>query len=416
FPEKRTFFLEGLDIFQFGPLVNRDVIPYFSRRVGLIDGHDVPVLAGAKVNGRMANTNFGGLVIGTNTKTGVAAERATMAVARVTQTLWHESYIGALLTAGDPLGRPGSWLGGVDFTYSTTTFLGDKNFSTSAWGLVTRRDALRGDTASYAFKVDYPNDKWDARLWYKRIGRDFDPSLGFVPRRAAQLWNPSLSNRTRFARGPIQEMSYGLNPYIGTDLAGQWETYNGQIQALTWRFRSGDRVQVMLDPAGDRPRRPFEISPGVIIAPAPYQWFRRALSVTTAQKRRFSTTLSWTSGSFYDGDLAQYEASAVWNPAPLFTVEIDGERNLGRLTAGRFTQTLVGTRLRMNVSPDLSISSYAQYDTDSDSIGVNSRIRWTLLPVAELFVVYNHNVRSLVDRWQLESNQLLVKVQYAWRL
>jgi len=37
-------------------------------------------------------------------------------------------------------------------------------------------------------------------------------------------------------------------------------------------------------------------------------------------------------------------------------------------------------------------------------------------PVAELFVVYNHNVHSLLDRWQLESNQLLVKLQYAWRL
>jgi len=30
-------------------------------------------------------------------------------------------------------------------------------------------------------------------------------------------------------------------------------------------------------------------------------------------------------------------------------------------------------------------------------------------------VVYNHNVRSLTDRWQLESNQLVAKVQYAWR-
>ena len=70
----------------------------------------------------------------------------------------------------------------------------------------------------------------------------------------------------------------------------------------------------------------------------------------------------------------------------------------------------------MNFSPDLSIASYAQYDTDSESIGVNTRLRWTFLPVAELFVVYNHNLRSLLDRWQLESNQLLVKLQYTWRM
>jgi hypothetical protein len=46
---------------------------------------------------------------------------------------------------------------------------------------------------------------------------------------------------------------------------------------------------------------------------------------------------------------------------------------------------------------------------------VNTRLRWTFRPEADLFVVYNHNVRSMLDRWQLDSNQLLVKLQYAFR-
>jgi hypothetical protein len=72
--------------------------------------------------------------------------------------------------------------------------------------------------------------------------------------------------------------------------------------------------------------------------------------------------------------------------------------------------------LRLNISPDLSVSSYVQYDTDSDSIGVNTRLRWTFTPAADLFVVYNHNVQSMLDRWRLDSNQLLIKLQYAWRV
>jgi hypothetical protein len=415
FPEKRAFFLEGSDIFQFGPTVNRDVIPYFSRRIGLVEGVEVPLIAGAKINGRIAGTNFGGLVIGTGDKSGVVDQRTRMAVARVKQNVWRESYVGALVTAGDPLGRSGSWLAGVDFTYQTTRFVRDKNFTTSMWALATGRDDLRGDTAAYAFKIDYPNDEWDWRVWYRRVGRDFDPSLGFVPRRAVQFWNPSFMHRPRFARGPVQQLSYGWNPYIWTDLSGRWETYDTQVTVSDWLFRSGDRVRVLMSPAGDRPLAPFEISPGVVIPPGPYQWMRRTVGVTTAQKRRFSTSLNWTSGGFYDGELDQYEWSWVWNPMPLFTVEFDGERNIGQLAAGGFRQTLVGTRLRMNVSADLSISSYGQYDTDTDSVGINTRLRWTFLPVAELFLVYNHNVRSLLDRWQLDSNQLLIKLQYTWR-
>ena len=100
---------------------------------------------------------------------------------------------------------------------------------------------------------------------------------------------------------------------------------------------------------------------------------------------------------------------------PLVTVEFTGERNIGRLPTSHFAQTLVGNRLRVNISSDLSISSYVQYDTDSDTVGANTRLRWTFRPVADLFIVYNHNVRSQFDRWHLDSNQLLVKLQYAFR-
>ena len=44
------------------------MLPYFSRRIGLVDGSEVPIIAGGKVNGRVGNTNFGGLVVGTNDK------------------------------------------------------------------------------------------------------------------------------------------------------------------------------------------------------------------------------------------------------------------------------------------------------------------------------------------------------------
>ena len=97
-------------------------------------------------------------------------------------------------------------------------------------------------------------------------------------------------------------------------------------------------------------------------------------------------------------------------PTPLVTVEFNRERNIGRLVTGRLTQTVVGSRLRVNVWPDLSIASHV-HDTDSDSIGVNTRLRWTFTLVADLVIVYNHNVRSLLDRWRLDSNQLLMKLQ-----
>ena len=416
FPEKRTFFLEGDDIFAFGLGLNQDVLPYFSRRVGLIDGTQVPIIAGTKVNGRSGNTSFGGLAIGTDREAGVVADRTLMAVGRAKRNLWRESWVGAIATVGDPLGRSGAWTGGADFTYATSRFRGDKNLLAGVWALATGRAGLGSDATAAGFKIDYPNDLWDLALTYKRIGRDFDPSIGFVPRPAVHLTNGSMTYRPRLARGPIQQMFYEFEPVVAHDLAGRWESYRVFTAPLNWRFRSGDRAEFNVVPTGERLSAPFEVAAGVVIPPGSYRWLRYRLEAGTAQKRRFYTQLTWWLGEFYTGTLDQYLWTGAWNPLPLVTVEFTGERNVGRLPTGSFTQTVVGNRLRVNISPDLSIASYVQYDTDSRSVGTNTRLRWTFLPVADLFVVYNHNLRSLIDRWGLESNQLLIKLQYAWRM
>ncbi len=415
FPEKRTFFIEGDDIFSFGLGLNQDVIPYFSRRIGLIDGQEVPILAGGKINGRIGHTNFGGVAVGTRPEKNVVDTHAFMGVARVRHNLWQESWIGAIATVGDPLGRQGSWLGGADFTYATSRFRGDKNLLVGAWGLATGRQDLGRDSTAHGFKIDYPNDLVDMALTYKRIGRDFDPSIGFVPRAAVQLWNAAADFSPRLSRGPIQQMFFEFEPSLATDLSGRWESYRVFWAPLNWRFRSGDRVEFNAVPVGERLTEPFDIAQGVAIPPGSYEWMRYRLEAGTAQKRRFYTQVTWWFGGFYNGDLNQYQWTGAWNPKPIVTIEFSGERNVGRLATGDFTQTITGTRLRVNFSPDLSLSSYIQYDTDSESVGTNTRLRWTFRPVADLFIVYNHNIRSIVDRWRLDSNQLLVKLQYAWR-
>ena len=368
------------------------------------------------MNGRIGNTNVGGLAVGTRAQPGVVSDAALLAVGRVKQNIWGESWVGGIASAGDPLGRSGSWMGGVDFTYASSHFRGNRNLLIGAWGLATGRQGLGRDSTAHGFKIDYPNDLWDLALTYKRIGRDFDPSVGFVPRSAVHLASGTFNFSPRLVRGPIQQMFLEFQPTLATDLSGHWESYRVFWAPVNWRFRSGDRFEFNLVPVGERLAAPFQVEGDVVVAPGSYQWRRYRLEAGTAQKRRLYTQVTWWFGGFYDGTLDQFQWTGAWNPVPLVTVEFSGERNVGRLASGRFTQTLAGTRLRVNVSPDLSIASYVQYDTDSQSIGTNTRLRWTFLPVADLFIVYNHNIRSILDRWRLDSNQLLVKLQYAWRL
>jgi len=419
FPEKRTFFLEGADIFNFGIGLrashSTDLVPFFSRRIGLFDGEEVPLQAGGKVNGRIGNTNFGALAVRTGEVDGLVPS-TTMGVVRVKQNVLEQSSAGVLATFGDPQGRPGSYMVGTDFTYQTSRLWGDKNFLAGAWGLVTHRDGLGGDNTAFGAKIDYPNDTWDIALIYTRIGESFDPSLGFVPRSSVQLWKAGVNYRYRPPWPWLRMMFYEFMPTLALDLDGQWESYRVFTAPINWRFESGDRFEFNIVPEGERLVEPFEIADGVIIPPGTYNFVRWRFEQDFASRRLVSGRVSWWFGTFYDGTLHQITTRASVKPSAFATLELTYERNIGDLPFGEFTQDLIGSRLRVNFSPDLQVNSFVQYDNESREVGANTRLRWTFDPLGDLFVVYNHNIVDLLDRWELDSNQLLVKVQYALRM
>jgi Domain of unknown function (DUF5916) len=413
FPETRTFFLEGSDIFSFGLGLGNDVIPFFSRRIGLVSGREQPILFGTKINGRVGRTNIGGLVTRTRDAADLAPA-ASMASVRIKRNVLGESSIGLIANAGDPLGRAGSWLAGPDFTFQTSHFRGDKNLRAGAWALLMDRAGASGDRSAMGARLDYPNDLWELIASTMRIGDGFDPSLGFVPRRAMYYHRLQATNTPKFD-GWLRQMEHEVQLHLYTNLKGDWESYRSQIVPLNWRFASGDRVEFNVVPTGERLVAPFDVADNVRIPPGAYRWTRYRLEQQFAAKRTFSGQLTWWFGGFYTGTLDQVIWTGAWHPSPLITVELTGERDSGDLREGRFVQAVSGTRVRFNVSPDVQISSYWQYDTETKSIGTNSKLRWTFRAVGDLFVIYNHNVRQLIDRWQLDSNQLLVKLQYAFR-
>ena len=415
FPEKRTFFLDAADIFQFGGLSGETLLPFFSRRIGLVAGQEAPILAGFKTTGRIGATNFGGLVVRTREEKAVAPA-STMSVLRVKQNVLSESHVGLLATTGDPLGRGGSWELGADFTYQTSRLGGNKNFSVGVWGLVTDRDGLAGrEKTAFGLKVDYPNDLWDCYAIYRRVGDAFDPPLGFVPRRGINAYQLGCTYAPRPKGTFIRQMFHEFFPTLTTDLDGRWESYRVFIAPINWRLESGDRFEFNVNPTGERLAEPFEVADGVIIPSGSYHWRQFRLEAQTAAKRKLSGQATWWFGGFYTGTLHQLQLEASWTPSPLVTLLVNAEHDIGRLPEGDFDLTLIGTKVRLNVSSDLQLNSFVQYDTQDRTFGTNTRLRWTFHPRGDLFLIYNHNLREFGDRWQRESNGLLVKVQYMFR-
>ncbi|MEO7512343.1 MAG: hypothetical protein ABIZ91_11350, partial [Gemmatimonadaceae bacterium] len=220
-----------------------------------------------------------------------------------------------------------------------------------------------------------------------------------------------------------------------SDLDSQWESYRVFFAPVNWRLESGDRFELNANPTGERLVVPFQIAKGVTIPAGSYHWMRYRFEAGFAPKRRVSGQATFWTGGFYTGRLDELVLTGAFKPSSLLIFELNATRNVGRLPEGNFTQDLVGTRMRVNLSPDLQLNSYLQYDNTSDTFGANTRLRWTFAPLGNVFVVYNHNLRHdlnpetglpnsgvptdptrRLDRaWGFGSNQLLVKVQYAVR-
>jgi hypothetical protein len=285
------------------------------------------------------------------------------------------------------------------------------------WGLATGREDLSGarERRAFGFKVDYPNDLWNCELDYWRIGDGVDPSLGFVPRRGINAFSGGFTYSPRPKNSFIRRMHHEFYPSLTTDLDGRWESYEVFMAPINWRLESGDRFEFNVVPVGERLTEPFDIAEGVRIPEGSYDWLRYRLEVGSAAKRKISGEATWWFGDFYTGTLDQIELETSWTPSSLVTLLMEAERDIGRLEQGNFDLTLVGSRVRMNLSPDLQLNSLLQYDTEDRSLGTNTRLRWTFDPRGDLFLIYNHNLRDVADRWRFDSNEVLVKIQYTFR-
>ena len=174
-----------------------------------------------------------------------------MGVMRVRHNVLEESSVGVIASVGDPLSRNGSWMSGVDFTYQTTRFKGDKNFIVGAWALYTEREDLTDDKSAFGFKIDYPNDKWDASLTYSRIGHEFDPSLGFVPRKGVHYIQTGTSFNPRPRWYWVRQMRHQLFMTYIKGLDGNWQSYSIFTAPINWQLESGDNIEINIRPTGE---------------------------------------------------------------------------------------------------------------------------------------------------------------------
>lgn len=431
FPEKRGFFLEDAGIFDFAQSGERrgppgsggggDLIPFFSRRIGLLRGSEVPILVGQKLTGKVGRFDVGLLDVQTRElkqDNRQIAPARNLAVARVKANFGSQSYVGAIFTQGDPSGQRSNQVGGFDIKLATSNFLGrQKNLSLMLFGSKTRTGGLEGRDASYGGEIAFPNDLLSLSQKWIEIGENYNPALGFVPRTGVRISSTTAEYRPRPNVGGFRQLSFELAYNDFYSLANRAsETQEVDLTPFQAFFHSGEMVEYEFSWNRERLFEPWEIVNGVELPRGEYGFGMHVFSAMTSEGRPFSARVEVGTGSFFSGTRRLFSGEFTWRRNEHVTASLELERNWLSLKEGHFDTSLVMLRLDSALTPFISLANFLQYDSESRNIGLQSRFRWIRTPGNELFLVLNHGWQeNSFDRFESTQSRLRVKLNYTLR-
>ena len=438
FPEKREFFLESRGTFDFGRgarfggggrgagggttrrpggggFGGGDVPTiFFSRRIGLEQGQTVPILAGGRLTGKAGKFSLGALNIQTDDAPGVGVLATNFTVLRVKRDILRRSAIGAIFTGRSvsTVGPGSNEVYGLDGTFA---FYDNVNFN--GYYARSQTPGLDGDDASYQGVFTYNGDLYAFQVDHLRVGDHFNPEIGFLRRDDFRrtFTTGQYSPRPRSLRAVRQFTFGGSLDYIESG-AGQVETRIAQARFST-EFENSDRIGFDVQDNYEFLVQPFPIASDVTIPGGAYAFQDLFASYSMGTQRRFSGTFSIQRGGFFSGDITAYGyRRGRIEITPQFSFEPSISINRIELPEGSFTATLVQSRVTYTLTPRMFFSGLVQYNSASNSLSTNLRLRWEYQPGSELFVVYNdQRDTSLRGTPFIENRAFVIKLTRLFR-
>ena len=214
----------------------------------------------------------------------------------------------------------------------------------------------------------------------------------------------------------VRQFTFGASlDYIETG-GGAVETRIAQARFQT-EFENSDRISFDVQDNYELLLSPFTLAPGARIEPGAYGFQDFYASYSMGPQRRVSGTLTFQQGGFYYGTLTAvgYRRPRV-ELTPQFSLEPGISINRIVLPAGEATIPLFTSRVTYTLTPRMFFGGLVQYNAANSSLSTNLRLRWEYQPGSELFVVYNDQRDTSLDRTPfLQNRAFIVKLTRLFR-
>ncbi|WP_436414002.1 DUF5916 domain-containing protein [Petrimonas sp.] len=399
FPEKRAFFQEGSNIFDFNLLGFTRL--FHSRNIGLRDGQPVTILGGARLYGSAGKWDLGVLNMQTEKTSLTSGENFGVIRAR-REVINPYSYVGGMVTSRVGTDGHRNFAYGLD---GNIRVVGDDyvffRLSQTFDNKITDKLKLENKNPDDIFAyIGWQRRRQDGFYYMtslKYTGQHFTPGVGYVQKQGlygiyANIgygFMPGEKSKI-FLHGPT--FIYDIEKRV-VDGGMDWHVINPGWQLQT---NSGLRATADIRYEEQGAHWDFPIW-SIIIPKGDYKYITFNTTLSNSPAKKLSYQLRTTVGQFYDGETYQLQFTPRWN--------VSSKLQIGAMysfNALRFPKRPTNDKLDIHMTninalymfdTKLSVSAFVQYVNTSKELISNLRFRYNPSEGNDLYIVFNDSRR-----------------------
>lgn len=430
YPEKRLFFQERASLFNFsfgGPTKM-----FYTRRIGLYDIGDydyrqVPIYGGARLVGRIGSWDVGFLDMqtaqaefsisddGNDSTTIVPSENFSVLRLR-RQVINPYSYLGTMLTSRVERGEQYNYCLGLDGTIRL--FEDDYLIFSIAQSLDSQKEPSDANRLRFAWEKR-AKQGFSYELFFARRGSHYFPRMGFevwedyfvLARRISYAWLPSEASQAFRHTLALEYYFIFGNANMGLESAelGPVWTYEG---------KTGSFAQVWIKSRHEDILDTLNLPEYVFVPPTRYNFYELGIDYQMPWGTLLRSGFNIKGGPFYDGRYLTVGVSPTWTVSNHLTLSGNYQPTWAQFPDRdqSFNTHLLGVWLKIAVNTKLSTSTFVQYNSAADAVGINFRLRYNPREGTDFYLVYNEGLNTDREREALAlplSNSRSVLLKYS---